>query len=402
MKLSEHHLRFTAPSRDINARLTALRSRMGDADIAVAWIEHQVDRLYFTGSAQDGVLIVPADGPPVFHVRKSVERAREESPLTVEPYPGRKAMAAELARLAGNKGRIGLAFDVAPAATYAWLQETIDGVTLVDVAPIIRTLRAIKSPWEIDQIRRAAQQVAMLFSEVGSHIKPDLSELDLTGVVEGSLRALGHGGTLRVRRPGADLAIATVVSGTSARYPTAFNGPVGSEGPHHATASGAGWRKLVAGETVMLDLVTTHNGYHADTTRTFFLGESIPDEIRAAHDFCREILGEIENRLKPGASCSEIYLEVAEIAKNKGEPEGFMGYGENRVRFFGHGVGLELDELPVLAEKIDMRLEPGMVLAIEPKAFLDPHGPVGVENTYVITEPGHRNLCDFDDDVRPV
>jgi Xaa-Pro aminopeptidase len=242
----------------------------------------------------------------------------------------------------------------------------------------------------------------MLFSEVGSHIRPELSELDLTGVVDGSLRALGHGGTLRVRRPGADLAIATVVSGTSARYPTAFNGPVGSEGPQHATASGAGWKKLVAGETVMLDLVTSHNGYHADTTRTFFIGESIPDEVRAAHDFCREILREIENRLKPGASCSEIYLEVAEIAKNKGEPEGFMGYGENRVRFFGHGVGLELDELPVLAEKIDMRLEPGMVLAIEPKAFLDPHGPVGVENTYVITEPGHRNLCDFDDDVRPV
>ena len=80
-----------------------------------------------------------------------------------------------------------------------------------------------------------------------------------------------------------------------------------------------------------------------------------------------------------------------------GEPEGFMGYAENRVRFFGHGVGLELDELPVLADRIEIDLVPGMVIAVEPKAFLEDVGPVGVENTYIVTENGYENLCPIDD-----
>ena len=105
---------------------------------------------------------------------------------------------------------------------------------------------------------------------------------------------------------------------------------------------------------------------------------------------------ELEQRMRPGAVCSEVFREVAAWARERGEPEGFMGHGENRVRFFGHGVGLELDELPVLAEKIDLPLEVGAILAVEPKAFPD-GGPVGVENTYVIVADGCENLCPVDD-----
>jgi Xaa-Pro aminopeptidase len=192
------------------------------------------------------------------------------------------------------------------------------------------------------------------------------------------------------------------VSGASALYPTNFNGPVGAEGPYPNTPSSAGWRQLAAGDTVMLDLVTSHNGYHADTTRTFFLGRNIPDRARAAHDLCREVLARIEERLRPGAACSDVYREVRDFVKERGEPEGFMGFNENRVRFFGHGVGLELDELPVLAESIDLLLAPGMVIAVEPKAFLDGIGPVGIENTYVVTDQGCKRFCDFDDDLQTV
>ena len=97
--------------------------------------------------------------------------------------------------------------------------------------------------------------------------------------------------------------------------------------------------------------------------------------------------------------CDAIYRDTLRDVASGGEPPGFMGYGENRVRFLGHGVGLELDELPVLAEKIDMRLESGMVLAVEPKAFVEPYGPVGVENTYIVTDDGPENLCPLDDEL---
>ena len=121
------------------------------------------------------------------------------------------------------------------------------------------------------------------------------TELELTGRVEGRLRALGHAGTIRVRRPGSDITMGVVVSGDSSLYPTSFNGCVGAEGPYPTSASGGGWKKLAPGDTVMLDLVTVHNGYHSDNTRTFFVGDSVPDEALKAHAFCLEILREIEN-----------------------------------------------------------------------------------------------------------
>jgi Xaa-Pro aminopeptidase len=193
-----------------------------------------------------------------------------------------------------------------------------------------------------------------------------------------------------------------VVSGASALYPTSFNGPVGAEGPYPNSPSGAGWKQLAAGETVMLDLVTMHNGYHADTTRTFFLGGEPTDAARRGHDGCLEVARWIEERMRPGASCSDVFREVRSLVEKRGEPDGFMGFGENRVRFFGHGVGLELDELPVLAQRIELRIEPGMVVAVEPKAFLPGTGPVGIENTYVVTDDGCERLCPFDESLQSV
>jgi Xaa-Pro dipeptidase len=149
---------------------------------------------------------------------------------------------------------------------------------------------------------------------------------------------------------------------------------------------------------VMLDIVTSHNGYHVDTARTFFLGGDPAPAVESAHRFCRRVLDSIVARLRPGASCSEIYRDVwAEIEAGGDEPPGFMGHGENRVRFFGHGVGLELDELPVLASRTDLTLVEGMVLAVEPKAFLEGTGAVGLENTYVITPGGCVGLCPFEE-----
>ena len=149
----------------------------------------------------------------------------------------------------------------------------------------------------------------------------------------------------------------------------------------------------------MLDIVTSYNGYHADTTRTFFLGDDPPAKALAGHQFCRDVLGEIEKRLRPGAVCSEIYRQVLSIAEERGEPQGFMGFGENRVKFLGHGVGLELDEMPVLADRIDVTVEAGMILAVEPKAFLEGIGPVGLESTYVVTDSGSKSLCPTDESL---
>jgi len=396
---AEEHRGYLVPSAEVARRIEALQRRMQSLDVGHLWIDHLVDRLYLSGSSQNGVVLVPAEGRATYFVRKSLERARVESPLDVQPHPGRRKLAEVVHGVTTDGSRIGLAMDVMPTATYLWLLDSLSGRDFVDVSAELRRLRATKSAWEVQQIRSASDQITTLFGEIGERIHAGITELELTGTVEGRLRQLGHGGTVRVRRPGADIPIGTVVSGRSGMYPTNFDGPVGAPGPTPASSSGAGWKRLAAGETVMLDIVTSHNGYHADTTRTFYLGSRPPEPTSAAHEFCREILSRIESRLRPGAVCSEIYRETAADAERLGEPEGFMGFGENRVRFFGHGVGLELDELPVIADKIDLAIEPGMVVAVEPKAFGERSGPVGIEDIYVVTETGCERLCPIPHDI---
>ena len=76
-----------------------------------------------------------------------------------------------------------------------------------------------------------------------------------------------------------------------------------------------------------------------------------------------------------------------------------MGYGSDRVRFVGHGVGLELDELPVLAARQETPLEAGMIIALEPKAIFPGRGVMGIENTMVVTPTGLEQLNDLDDAI---
>ena len=78
----------------------------------------------------------------------------------------------------------------------------------------------------------------------------------------------------------------------------------------------------------------------------------------------------------------------------------FMGWAGNRVGFVGHGVGLDLDEFPVLAPRFDAPLEEGHVLAVEPKVFLEGLGGVGAENTYVVTPQGGRDLTPGPEEIR--
>ncbi|MDP8255567.1 MAG: Xaa-Pro peptidase family protein [Candidatus Alcyoniella australis] len=393
MPLTQSHKQFLTPKGEIDARLAALRTALERQGIAAAWIEHKSDLLYYCGSLQDGVLLVPASGPTVFYVRASRERAAFEASVEVQPFPGFRALAAELTQLC-TQGAAGLTLDVIPASTYLRLAKALDTVEIKDLAPTIRLQRATKSQWEIEQLRGAAQQAMGALRYIPTQLKPGISELELSALIEAQLRRLGHGGVLRLRRMGQELALIMAVSGASASYPTNFDGPVGGEAPYPSVAAGAGRNTIVADSSFMSDMVTMYNGYHSDNARTFFLGADPPPQLRAAHDFCVEALQRLESAARPGRTCADVFCEVDAWAKQVGEPPGFMGFGENRVKFFGHGVGLELDELPVIADRVELELQAGMIIAVEPKAFLPQIGPAGLENTYLVTDQGLVSLCD--------
>jgi Xaa-Pro aminopeptidase len=147
-----------------------------------------------------------------------------------------------------------------------------------------------------------------------------------------------------------------------------------------------------------LDYVFVHNGYISDHTRIFALG-AVPDELVAAHQSMLELQTLLKREAKAGVSSGRIYDLAMEYVKERGCEDNFMGAGNDRVRFVGHGVGLEIDEYPFLAQGQKLELQPGMTLALEPKLVFPGKGVVGIENTHVVTGDGLEQLTTFPEDI---
>jgi Xaa-Pro aminopeptidase len=375
---------------------------MQHAPVDAVFVLQSADLYYFAGTVQIGLLCLPAGGDPVYLVQKSLTRARLESPLEKLIPLGSFKKVPEILASEGILApqRVGLELDVLPASFYLRLRELFPSTEFIDASDAIRRIRMIKSPYEVQQIRRAARMLKPAFQEIPGWLRPGITELEVMARLEGFLRLQGHQGLTRMRGFNYEICYGTISSGPSASHPTHFPGPVGFEGLYPAIPNGGGPRRLTEGDTVIADIVGGYGGYIADKTRTYAVGK-IAREMEEAHAFVLELMAEVKSMLKPGTSCEHFYQCASERVKKSPYAAGFMGSGDSQVRFLGHGVGLELDELPVLASGFDIPLEAGMTIAIEPKIFFAGRGGVGIENTYLITETGHENLTDFPEEIIP-
>ncbi len=381
------------PESEVRNRLVQMQSWMRSSDVDAVFVLQNADVFYFSGTLQSGLLCLPALGEPVFLVVKSLARAGLESPLKkLVALPGmRKAPDLLEAESVGKLRRVGLELDVLPVNHFQRLSQVFGDVEFTDASDAIRNIRMIKSPYEVEQVRRAAWQLNTAFHEIPAWLRAGISELELATLLEGRLRALGHQGLTRMRGFNNEIGYGTVSIGPSASYPSCFPGPVGFVGLYPGMPNGAGERRLEPGDTVMVDIVGGYGGYVADKTRTFAFGEIAPD-MSAAHSFVLELIAGVECLLKPGTPCEFLYRHALERIKDSPYEANFMGVGQEKVHFLGHGVGLELDDLPVLAPGFKIPLQPGMTVAVEPKIFFPGRGGVGVEDTYLITETGFEKL----------
>jgi len=244
-----------------------------------------------------------------------------------------------------------------------------------------------KSPWEIENISRAARMLDRMFLEVPRILKPGIMEIDLAGHLEAFLRREGHQGYIRCRGFNQEMFYGHILSGPEGGKPSYIDSPSGGRGVGPAFSQGAGIKPIRPHEAISIDFVGCYNGYLADQTRMFSLGEP-PAAVKEAHQAVREILQSLKTKTQPGIPCDQVYFWALEEADRLGYLTRFMGSGPSLVRYIGHGLGLELDELPVIGQKFDWPLEIGMVFALEPKMVLPDYGLVGIENTYQMIETG--------------
>ncbi|WP_274364669.1 M24 family metallopeptidase [Paenibacillus thermotolerans] len=377
-----------------DSRMKHLQTALREQQLAAFIVTHNVDIYYLTGTMQSGLLLVPAAAEPTFYVRRSITRARDESAVRVEELGSLKTLGARAAErypeLSGAVP-IALTYDVLPVEWFDRLRAAFPDAQWHNASAIIREARMVKDPEELEAMRKAARIADDTLRQAVRGIRPGMTEIELLADIEYMLRKAGHLGLMRVRAMNMELVTGIAASGASAAIPSAFDGPAGGEGLHSAFPKGAGFSPILPGEPILLDIGCNIEGYVTDQTRTAVIGE-LDEELQAAYDASEAILARIERELKPGAICEDIYEVALEMAARSGFGDHFMGYKGDAVKFVGHGIGLEIDEWPVLAKGFRTPLRPGMVVAIEPKFTFKDRGVVGIENTYAITESGFERL----------
>jgi Xaa-Pro aminopeptidase len=377
-------------------RIIRLQQALRGSGIDGALVVHPIDVYYFSGTRQNATLWVPADGNPRLFVRKSLARAREESLIEeTGPFPSSR----DFPGLFDTEiRRIGFTFDVLPVQQYNYYAKLLPGREFVDIAAVNREIRSVKSAWELERMRRSGAALCDVFAQVPEFLRVGMRELDLAAEFEYRLRKAGGEGYVRMRAFNQELFQGLAVSAATAGRPGFFDGPVTGRGLSAASPQGASTETIAADTPVLMDYTGVFNGYIVDMTRMFVVGTLAP-ELEQAFATARAIQDYVVTNLKPGAICEELFVKAAEMADAAGLGPNFMGAPGENAKFVGHGVGLELDEFPVLAQGFKMPLQGGQTIAIEPKFVLPGLGVIGIENTFGVGAHGGEKLTPLADDI---
>ncbi|BCR04527.1 peptidase M24 [Desulfuromonas versatilis] len=389
------------PATELQTRFKNLQAEMQGAGLEAVLMLQNADLFYFTGSVQQGVLYVPAEGEPVYMVRKEFGRARMESGLKeIVPFKSPKDIAGILADF-GHKlpKKAGMELDVVPVALFQRFSKVLDGAEIVDASPLIRTVRAVKSKYEIEIMKDAALMMDRTYQRAKEVIREGMSDLELAAELEFFARKLGHQGVTRMRGFNSELFYGHIFSGADAAAPAFVDAPLGGIGVNPSIGQGASYKTIKKGEPIVVDMIAAFDGYMVDQTRTLCIG-GLPDQLKKAYDDMLKIELKLKEIARPGAKWGEIYDECYNLACELGYQDHFMGGKGAQVSFIGHGIGVEVDEFPFIARGFkDQELKEYMTFAFEPKAVYPGLGSVGVENTFWVAKDGLKHLTFSSEDL---
>lgn len=377
------------PSYEIENRTATIQEKLQRADIDGVMIIQRVDILYFSGTAQNAFLFIPASGKPLLMVKKYFPRAVQESSIdriveirSVREIPGL------LHDFFGKvPRRIGFELDVLPVRDFDFYRTLISGSALVDGSPIILETRMIKSCWEVEQMEKTAAVSHRTFEFMKSVIQPGLSEMEFAALAEAYARKNGFMGKLRLRDFQAEGYSWHVLSGKNSALVGLLDAPASGAGTSIAFPCGAGWKLLESDEPILVDFSMALNGYHIDETRMFAIG-AMPQQARDVSQAAIDIHNAVLETLEPGMTAHEIYEFSLSMARRCGYADSFLGPSGYQVSFVGHGIGMELVEPPFLAKGRHDCLKPGMTFALEPKIVIEDAFMAGVESVFLVTETG--------------
>jgi Xaa-Pro aminopeptidase len=386
------------PPEEIQQRVERLQSSLKKEGVESCLILQNVDLFYFSGTIQRSYLFIPGEGDPSLMVQKDFDRARKESPLkNILPIERPKAISSLLKKEGGLK-RIGIEGDVLPVNQLRQLEKMFPHSEFVDISKAIKQARMIKSLYEIDQLRRSAKILDEVFDYAKKVLKPGMTEIEAESHLIELGRLRGHQGLTRMRAWNQDMLNACVLSGDSGSVLTHLDVSVIGPGISPAFPQGSSFNPIGRDVPIQIDFSIAYNGYITDGARTYVVG-ALSRKLREAYEVALEIRDEMEKTAKPGVPCSQLYHLSSLIVKKRGLEEYFIGTRKNQAPFVGHGIGLEIDEFPLLAMGFLQPLETGMVFAFEPKFIFPGIGAIALEDDYVVTDDGVEKLTGAEDKI---
>jgi Xaa-Pro dipeptidase len=391
------------PLEELNSRLSRFREEMDRS--APGWsivaIFTKLNQYYFTGTMQDSVLFIPRDDEAVLWVRRSYERALEESEFPqIRPMLKYKDPASVMKTLPAT---LFCEKDIIPMGLLQRFLKYFPFEKVESADAQLGKVRAVKSDYELDLMRQSGMIHQKVMEDlVPGMLREGISELDFFCDLYTTFVKEGFQGIIRWGAYGAESILGHVSFGESSIYPTSMNSPSGAYGMSPAVPiNGSRHRLLRNGDLVFIDTGCGVEGYHTDKTMTYMFGKPIPQAAIEAHNQCAEIMDRVAGMLKPGAIPSVIYNEIIS-SLSPSFLENFMGFGKRTVKFLGHGIGLTIDESPVIADGFNEPITEGMVFAIEPKKGIKDVGLVGTENTYIVTPGGGVSITGNNPGLIPV
>jgi len=391
------------PLSELENRMKAFKDHMDlstpEWDMAV--IFSNINLYYFTGTMQDGMLLIPRDDNPTFWVRRSYQRAGDESLFPVIKHMNSFRDARKDMGILPDT--IYLETEVVPLALY---QRFVKHFPFKEFRPVdsqVAAVRAVKSEYELSLMRQSGKiHQHVLEDLMPGMLREGMSEAQLATELFKVLVDEGHQGLTRFGMFDTEIVVGHVGFGESSLYPTYFDGASGTLGLSPAApVLGSRHRKLAKGDLVFVDVGCGVDGYNTDKTMTYMFGSPLPSHVLEAHQKCVEIQNEVAGMLKPGAVPSQIYRQIMDNLDDE-FLENFMGFGPRKVKFLGHAIGLLIDEPPVIAERFDEPLQEGMVFAIEPKKGIKDVGMVGIENTFIVTPNGGECITGSNPGMIPI
>ncbi len=379
------------PTTELTLRMSTFCRLMDEQhpDWQMAMIFSKINLLYFTGSMSEGVLVIQRGEGSTYWVRRSYDRALEESAFQdIKPMGSYRDAAQQYSNIPNE---VYLESEFVPLAMFSRVQKHFGFQSFKALDFQVSMTRAVKTAWELHFMEEAGKiHQRVLEERVPAILREGMTEADLAAELYEIMVKEGHQGTARFAMHDTEIVVAQLGFGDSSLIPTNFDGPGGNRGLNAAVPSlGSRNRKLKKGDLVFVDMGLGVNGYHSDKTMTYMFGAKFPDEVIAIHKQCVDIQNKVASMLTPGSSGELIYETIMDELSDEFK-NNFMGFGNRQVKFLGHGIGLTVDEMPVLAKGFKMPLQENMVFAVEPKKGIEGVGMVGIENTFVVTPEGGR------------